>query len=302
MANILTRAGCFLAIIIMGWALRKVGFFQEKDFRLLSKIVIKITLPAAIVCSFSGKEVQMGMLVLSLLGLVFGVLYVCIGRLMSVKGSREQHAFHMLNISGYNIGNFTMPFVQSFLGPLGVIAVSLFDVGNALVCLGGTYSVASMELGGGRFSIKTILKTVIKSVAFDTYVIMTVLSLMHIRMPGFVNEFAGIVSNGNAFLAMLMLGVGFNISGDKTQLDTIFKILIVRYGIALLLALGCFFLLPLQLEYRQAVTLAVFAPISSASPAFTADLDGDFGLASAINSFSIVISLVCIVCVLLIVL
>ena len=49
MVEILTHAGCFIGIILLGWALRRVGFFKESDFHVLSKIVIKITLTAAIV-------------------------------------------------------------------------------------------------------------------------------------------------------------------------------------------------------------------------------------------------------------
>lgn len=56
---------------------------------------------------------------------------------------REQQAFGILNLSGYNIGNFTMPFVQSFLGPIGVITTSVYDVGNAFVCLGGAFRGAT---------------------------------------------------------------------------------------------------------------------------------------------------------------
>jgi hypothetical protein len=39
----------------------------------------------------------------------------------------------------------------------------------------------------------------------------------------------------------------------------------------------------------------VFSPIASAAPAFTGDLKGDVGLSSAINSISIVCSIVIIV-------
>ncbi|MGN1193379.1 MAG: hypothetical protein ACI4S0_11995 [Dorea sp.] len=57
-----------------------------------------------------------------------------------------------------------------------------------------------------------------------------------------------------------------------------------------------------QLEVRQALAILAFSPIASAAPAFTADMDGDVGLSSAVNSFSIVCSIVCIVIVLAIVL
>ena len=101
---------------------------------------------------------------------------------------------------------------------------------------------------------------------------------------------------------MLMLGVGFHISGERSQLRSIVKILSVRYILAVAVSLGCFFLLPLNLETRQALAILAFSPIASAAPAFTEELGGDVGLSSAINSLSIVISLVCIVCVLLLIL
>ena len=40
MEAILTRAGCFVGLIVMGYLLRRVGFFKQEDFALLSKIVI----------------------------------------------------------------------------------------------------------------------------------------------------------------------------------------------------------------------------------------------------------------------
>ena len=45
MAEILIKAASFVAIIFMGYLLRKKGFFKEEDFHVLSKIVLKITLP-----------------------------------------------------------------------------------------------------------------------------------------------------------------------------------------------------------------------------------------------------------------
>ena len=74
MADILTRAGCFIAIILLGMVLRRVGFFKQEDFYVLSKIVVKITLTAAIVKSFVGRELEPSMIILTLIGFGFGVL------------------------------------------------------------------------------------------------------------------------------------------------------------------------------------------------------------------------------------
>ena len=294
------RAGCFIGIIILGYTLRRIGVFKDGDFRVLSTIVVKITLPAAIVSSFNGKEINPAMLVIALIGLGGGILYITLAWLMNQKAGKEAQAFAMLNSSGYNIGNFTLPFVQSFLGPMGVITTSLFDTGNACICLGGSYSVASMVKDGERFSVKRIVNKLVHSVPFLCYVVMIVTNLCHIPMPGVVFEFADIIAGANAFTAMLMIGVGFRLSGDRSQIGAIVKILLVRYSVAAVIGLSCFFLLPFELEVRQALLILAFSPIASANPAFTAEMNGDVGLSSAVNSISIIISIVIIVGILMV--
>ena len=300
MQEILMRAGCFIGIIILGYTLRRIGVFRKEDFRVLSTIVVKITLPAAIVSSFNGKEIDPAMLSIAVIGFGGGVIYIVLAWLMNKKAGKESQAFAMLNSCGYNIGNFTLPFVQSFLGPVGVITTSLFDTGNACICLGGAYSVASMVKDGERFSIKKIVNRLIRSVPFLSYVVMITTNLCHIPMPGIVFEFADIIAGANAFMAMLMIGVGFNLSGDRSQIGAIVKILLVRYSVAAVIGLSCFFLLPFALEVRQALLILAFSPIASAAPAFTAEMDGDVGLSSAVNSISIVVSIVIIVGILMV--
>lgn len=296
MFEVLGRAGCFVAIIILGYVLRKKEFFKEGDFHVLSKIVLKITLPAAIVSSFAGKEINPSMLFISLIGLGGGVIYMLLAYVLNWRGGKKQQSFAILNTAGYNIGNFTMPFVQSFLGSTGVIVTSLFDVGNAFSCLGGAFSVASAVKGqSSGLTVKLLFKSLTKSLAFDCYIIMLVLSLAHIQLPNVVFSFTEIIGNANAFTAMLMIGVGFKLSGSRDQLGMIVRILTVRYGVAIVLALGCYFLLPVPLEIRQPLVILLFSPIASAAPAFTAELGEDVGLASAVNSISIICSIVCIV-------
>ena len=72
------KAGSFVAVIIMGNLLRRAGFFKEEDFYVLSKIVLKITLPAAIISNFSGIDLKPSMLVVTLLGFAGGILYIAV--------------------------------------------------------------------------------------------------------------------------------------------------------------------------------------------------------------------------------
>lgn len=302
MADILMRAGSFVSIILLGYFLKKIGFFKQEDFTILSRITIRITLPATIITSFAGKEIDMAMLSLVFLAIGCGLIYIAIGFLINRRKPKEQQAFEMLNLPGYNIGTFVIPFAQSFLGPLDVIAVSLFDTGNAVICLGGAYSLASMVKEGNGFSLRRIGKALASSVPFVCYVIMLTMNLLKIPVPNLVLSAAGIIGNANAFMAMLMIGVGFKLEGSKSQTGTVVKLLAIRYGVAAVFALIFYYLLPFALEVRQALVILAFSPIGSAVPGFTGELKGDVGLSSALNSIAMVISIVIIVVLLLVML
>lgn len=295
MAAVLTKAVAFVAIIIMGYLLKRAGFFHAKDFYLISRIVIKITLPAAIVSNFSKITMERSLLSMCVIGILCNLVTIGVGYVMNLSGTKENRAFAMLNMSGYNIGNFTMPFVQSFLSPVGFAATSLFDAGNSVMCTGMTYSLASAVVGGEeKPSVLKMAKNLFTSVPFDTYVLMTVFSILNIRLPQIIISFADTAGGANAFLALLMLGIGFEIRMEKEKMTRILKILGMRVSIAIVMALGFYFLAPFQLEVRRTLAIVSLGPVASVAPAFTADLNGDIEMASAINSLSIIISIVAI--------
>lgn len=302
MLDILLKAGSYIAVILLGFVLRRIGFFDEHASPVLSKLVIRVTLPAALITSAVGREIDLGLLSIVLLGFGGGVIYMAFGFFLNQKRGREQQAFEILNIPGYNIGTFALPFTQSFLGPVGVLTTSLFDVGNAFVCLGGAYGVASAVKEGKGFDPRRVLKALLVSVPFLVHIATVGMNLAHIEFPQFLVDCAKIIANANVFLAMLMIGVGFKTDMDFSQLGTIVRILAVRYAVAAVLALAFYFLLPFDLPIRQALVILAFSPIGSAVPGFTAELGGDVGLSCTVNSLAIVISIVIIVTLLVVML
>ena len=292
MSELLTRAGSYIAIIILGYCLKRVGFFKEEDFGVLSRITLKITVPASTIVSFATMKMDASLLVLILLGLGGGLLYMGIAWLLDLRASREQRAFDILNYSGHNVGMLTMPLAQTFFGPIGVIATGLFGTGNAIVCLGGSYGVAALVKDGKGFSWKRIGKALITSVSFMCYLVMTLWNLSGIPVPGALISCAEVIKGANAFMAMLMIGVGLKITARWEQIRCILKVLVIRYGVATVLALLYYYVLPLPLEVRQMLVILAFSPLSSATPAFTAELKGDVSLSSAINSICLLCSLV----------
>ena len=302
MLDILTQAGSYVAIIFLGYFLRRVGFFGPEAFPVLSNVVIKITLPAAIIYNAAGRTIDMQMLLIPLIGLGGGVVYMIVAALIHSRHTKNQRSFGVLNTAGYNIGVFAMPFTQGFLGSVGVTVSSLFDLGNAFICLGGSYGVASAIKAGEEFNVRRIFKALVTSIPFMTHIITVAMNLLFIPIPDPVVSCAKLISGANAAMAMLMVGVGFQLSGDRSQAVTIARILIPRYAIAAVLALCYYHFLPFSQEVRQTLVILCFSPIGSAIPGFTRELGEDAGLSSAINSIAILISIVIIVILLVVML
>ena len=95
MQTILARAGCFIAIIVLGYLLRKFKFFPDETFTVLSKIVIKVTLPATIVCNFAGREFEPTLLAIIFVALGGNILYLAVTFLLGKRPSREDLVFDL---------------------------------------------------------------------------------------------------------------------------------------------------------------------------------------------------------------
>lgn len=298
MVKLFSQAGCFVAIIMLGALLRKVGFFKREDMGLLAKISLRITLPAAIVSSFSGKTLAPSLLLLAVVGLVMNMLLMAVGWVSNLRRSRKEQAFGIVNLAGCNVGAFTVPFVQSILGAEAVVVASLFDLGNAIIGLGTSYGVAATVQDGKGFSFGRVGKTIVTSPTILAYVIMTVLTLLGVQLPGAIVEFADLVGRSNTFIAMLMIGVGFELTLDKSRLGRLLEMILLRYGVGAILAVAFWNLLPFAKTVRLVMVILALSPIITAAPAYTKELQNDVGLSSALNSICIVLSMLLYVAVL----
>ena len=85
-----------------------------------------------------------------LLALAFGFLLsyagMLVGRCLYRNRTALEMAGGMLCCSGYNIANFAIPFCQSFFPIAATGYLGMFDVGNCIMCLGGTNAFAEMAL------------------------------------------------------------------------------------------------------------------------------------------------------------
>lgn len=294
MLDMIVRASFFFLMIALAYGLKKAGVLRKEDAEALGRIIMNITLPAAILASFRTYVFDPAMMLLPLAGLLSTIVMLALGWLGTRHKSRDEKIFYMLNLPAYNIGNFTLPFVSGFLGSEGVVATCLFDMGNSVMCVGGNYVFTQMAADGrgkGKSLVRSLLSVFTKP-AFATYFIMLVLSIIGIQLPSVIFDFAASISPANAVISMFMIGLMFEFSFSRDKLKEVSIVTILRLLMAALISSLFYFLSPFSYEVRKAVAVTAFAPISSASSAFCQELKGDQALEGFASAVSIIISLI----------
>jgi len=292
MGTVLLKAATFILIIVIGYEFKRRNIFSAEDSKFLGKVIINITLPGALIVSFKDVKTSNSLLIAIVFGLILNLIMMFAGKVAARKRTGKEQALFMITSSGYNIGNFAMPFVQSFFPSSAVAVVCMFDIGNAIMANGATYALASGVAGGGdRVGIKEVFKKLITSPPLVTYLVMLLIATIGIRLPDGLYNVAGVFGSGNAFLSMLMIGIIFKVNFNKEDIKIIKSILILRYTFAIVFALFFLFLLPMPLVDKQVLAVIVFSPITSVSSIYCAKCGCDDSIAGVLNSFSIVISI-----------
>lgn len=294
MLDVILRASFFFGMIVLAYILKKIGVVRKSDAEALGRIIMNITLPAAILTSFRTYVFDISIMLITLIGFLSTIFMSALGYLISMKKSREERIFYMLNLPAYNIGNFTLPFVSGFLGAVGTVATCLFDMGNAIMCVGGNLVVTELAVDGrkkGR-SIPLSLLSVFTKPSVAVYTLMTILAVIGVKLPDIVFDFAASISPANGIIAMFMIGIMFEFTFSKENLKEVVIVNVLRLALAALIAYFFYSLTDFSYEVRKAAAITAFAPISSAAGAFCQDLKGNQELEGFASTLSIMLSLI----------
>lgn len=293
MEELLAKSAGFLLLIGLGFGGKKVGLFRVEDRFVLSKVMLYITMPCLFISFFEDFTPTATLILMFVLGI--GVNFIlCYTGLFFARGkSGTEKALYMLNCSGHNIGGFAIPIIATLFPPAAVIATSMYDIGNSIMAAGGTYALAASytdKQRGMRWSL--FFRRLFSSVPFDTYLIMVVLSLLHVHFPAPVYEVAGMIGAPTVILTMIMLGITFDVDIDGHDLGNILEILAIRLVGAFAIATFAWFFLPLSQLEKMVLYLILFAPIPSLTPNFCSKCGCKPSVYGALSSITVPISLI----------
>ena len=279
--------------MILGYSLKKFHVLKEEDHRVVSTIYINVALPCAIISSFQNFTLDPSLFFFLILPIISNCIMIFIAWFTGRKHGNETIAYQIANFPNYNIGSFTLPFLQSFMSPTAVVAACLYDTPNAFFTLGGSYTLACrFQPGSPKFTFLGFFQRIMNSMTIKVYTVLLILTFLDIHLPEFVFTLIQPAASANAFLSMFMLGLYLDFNIDKETLKRVALAISSRMAVGTVLSFLIWFLLPLSIELKQTCTLCLLAPFGSMNPVYTEKLGSDYKTSALTNSMAIVSSMI----------
>lgn len=170
-SNINTAIIASLGIILLGFFCRKKGIFNDQTGKILTNVVLSVSLPALAFRSFLApikpETFEQGMNVL-IWGIVMYIVLILVSKPLFIQFKGDQQTtMRVLSIFG-STTFFGIPIVTAIYGPEGTLYASIFNIGYRIFL----YSYAYVKMSGLKMS-----KDNVKTMFLNPIVIATFLGL-----------------------------------------------------------------------------------------------------------------------------
>lgn len=192
-------------IVVLGYALCKLGYMGDKFDQKLSSIVIDVTCPALILSSVMGAELPDRSLILPLLGISFltYILLLVYGFWVPrfVSKSRDEQGMIGFALMFANVGFIGYPIVSAIFGPKAVFYAALLNIPNTFFIF-----TAGVMLVKGEHNMKSLSAKVLFSPAMIAAFVAALMVAFSVRTPDIIARPVTMVGNITIPAALMVIG------------------------------------------------------------------------------------------------
>lgn len=192
-------------IVVLGYALCKLGYMGDKFDQKLSSIVIDVTCPALILSSVMGAELPDRSLILPLLGIGFltYILLLVFGFWVPrfVAKSRDEQGMIGFALMFANVGFIGYPIVSAIFGPKAVFYAALLNIPNTFFIF-----TAGVMLVKGEHNMKSLSAKVLFSPAMIAAFVAALMVAFGVRTPDIIAHPVTMVGNITIPAALMVIG------------------------------------------------------------------------------------------------
>jgi predicted permease len=291
MSNINDQFLLSMAIIILGYLLKKMNLIKQQDGECLARLIFNISLPALIINTFDTITIDFSLSLITIIGIVYGVFMALTGALVFKNEERNTRGMLSMLVPAFNIGLFAYPIVEAIWGQEGIKYFGMFDVGNSLVTFGVIYIMAGcFSSPSSNLNFTNALSKMFKSVPLLAYVIAFFLSILGVHFPKVVLDVTQILARANMPLSLLLLGVYLSFSLESSHLKNMAKVLAVRYLVGLAVGMAFFFIMPFDRMFKYTMLIGLLLPIPTVVIQYAIEFDYDQVFVGTLTNMTILLS------------
>lgn len=280
-----------LALVTVGYCLKRTNIISEADGKILSKFFMHTTFPALVLLSFLRVRIEPHLILVSGMGLGFGSLLVTIAWFFFKSYASKLRGILTMGAGGLNTMLFGLPIVEALWGQEGLAYLVMFDIGNTLVSFCVSYPIGNyLSLSGQSAPIaKTIFNKVIRLVPFQAMIIGLIFNALHVSFPAIAITFLETIAKGNKPIVLILMGIYLRFAVEKQQILDVSKVLFIRYLTGLLVA-GLFYAWMPPSVGRSVLMICVILPAGLTLLPFSNELNYDTNIAAMIINWSLILS------------
>lgn len=192
-------------IVVLGYALCKLGYMCEDFDRKLSSIVVDVTCPLLILSSVMGESLPDRTLILPLLGVGFltYVLLLVFGFFVPrlIAADRDDQGMIGFALMFANVGFIGYPIVSSIFGAKAVFYAALLNMPNTFFIF-----TAGVMLVKGEYSVRKLNLKLLFSPAMIAAFVAALLVALDVHTPEIVARPVTMVGNITVPAALMIIG------------------------------------------------------------------------------------------------
>ena len=192
-------------IVVLGYALCKLGYMGEDFDRKLSSIVVDVTCPLLILSSVMGESLPDRTLILPLLGVGFltYVLLLVFGFFVPrlIAADRDDQGMIGFALMFANVGFIGYPIVSSIFGAKAVFYAALLNMPNTFFIF-----TAGVMLVKGEYSVRKLNLKLLFSPAMIAAFVAAFLVALDVHTPEIVARPVTMVGNITVPAALMIIG------------------------------------------------------------------------------------------------
>ncbi|MFA9288623.1 MAG: AEC family transporter [Weeksellaceae bacterium] len=275
---------------LTGYLLKRLNVFKKDDGDLLLKLVFYVGGPAIIFQSLVSVKLNADLLVYPLTGAIIMISSFIFASLFehSFKLPKASRGVFMIASMIVNTG-FTLPFLLSTFGEIGVVRYSLFGLVADTLVVSWVYAIACQHNPANQ-SHKTIISKLFKSPPVWATVLGLMCNLLQLTPPDVVLAFAKNV--GSIVGPLIMLSLGLYFQPKIVRIAPTVGAILIRMLLGTTVAILITAFMGVTGVDRKILILLAASPVGFNTITYSSLENLDKELAASIVSISILIGLV----------